>query len=331
MKHIKYILLSAVVLGFTACNDVEDVLEANGELPENIELPALTAGSADFSKFVSIGNSLTSGFTDNALFIAAQENSFPKMLSEKFALVGGGAFTQPLMNDNFGGLLAGGTPVLNSEGNNRFGPRLYFYSDSNPECPDLTGPKTLGIDPTDSGSVAIGSTTDFVLNNPAGPFNNMGVPGAASFHLIATGYGNIANLAAGSANPYFVRMTGATPNATVLDLALEQSPSFVSLWIGNNDVLGYATSGGDPTLGEITSQGLFDGSVANIISDLEAANVQGVMANIPYVTTIPHFTTVPYNPLDPNDECTTFGAQVPLLNTTFAALNDAFAFLEMPE
>ena len=30
MKHIKYILLSAVVLGFTACNDVEDVLEANG-------------------------------------------------------------------------------------------------------------------------------------------------------------------------------------------------------------------------------------------------------------------------------------------------------------
>ena len=68
----------------------------------------------------------------------------------------------------------------------------------------------------------------------------MGVPGAKSFHLLAPGYGNIANLSLGLANPYFVRMTGATPNASVLDLALAQAPTFFSLWIGNNDVLGYA-------------------------------------------------------------------------------------------
>ena len=94
------------------------------------------------------------------------------------------------------------------------------------------------------------STTDLLVNNPTGPFNNMGVPGAASFHLLAPGYGNLANLPAGLANPYFVRMTGATPDATIMELAMAQSPSFVSLWIGANDVLGYATGGassGAPT------------------------------------------------------------------------------------
>ena len=42
--------------------------------------PSLDAGSAYFSTFVSVGNSLTSGYTDNALFIAAQENSFPNIM-----------------------------------------------------------------------------------------------------------------------------------------------------------------------------------------------------------------------------------------------------------
>ena len=34
----------------------------------------------------------------------------------------------------------------------------------------------------------------------------MGVPGAKSYHLLFNGYGNIANLATKTANPYFVRM-----------------------------------------------------------------------------------------------------------------------------
>ena len=52
MKHIKYLLLSTVVLGFTACNDVEDVLEANGETVETTVLPELNAGDLDFSNIL---------------------------------------------------------------------------------------------------------------------------------------------------------------------------------------------------------------------------------------------------------------------------------------
>jgi len=57
--NIKYIWLLVILLGFTACNDIEDVLVDNNiTSPE--ELPALTAGSADFSNYVSIGNSFSS-------------------------------------------------------------------------------------------------------------------------------------------------------------------------------------------------------------------------------------------------------------------------------
>ena len=34
-------------------------------------------GSADFSSFVTIGNSLTAGVSDGALYEEAQKNSFP--------------------------------------------------------------------------------------------------------------------------------------------------------------------------------------------------------------------------------------------------------------
>ncbi len=308
IMKIKYIWLLLILLGFIACNDEEDVLADN-----NIEtevFPELTAGSVDFSKFVSIGNSLTAGYTDNALFIAGQENSLPNILSQKFALAGGGSFTQPMMSDNLGGLLAGGTRIAD--------PRYVFNGSGPAPLESVIGP--------------VSPSTDIVLNNPTGPFNNMGVPGAKSFHLLYDGYGSLANLGV-TANPYFIRMASA-PNATVLGDAMAQSPSFFSLWIGNNDVLGYALVGGDVTEDQITPSagppGVgFDQTYGALIATLTSGGAEGVVANIPYVTTIPHFTTVPHNPLDPSNP--DFGPQIPTLNATFALLNQAFAALGVPE
>ena len=108
MKHIKYILLSAVVLGFTACNDVEDVLEANGETTETTMLPELNAGDLDFSNYIAVGPSFSAGVSDGTVFLASQENSWPNIMSKEFAKAGGGEFRQPTMSDNFGGLALGG-------------------------------------------------------------------------------------------------------------------------------------------------------------------------------------------------------------------------------
>lgn len=316
MKNIKYLSVLLGVIAFVACNEPEDVLKDTNIEPEpEITLPALVTGSADFSKFVSLGNSLTAGFSDNALFKASQENSLPNILAQKFSMIGGGNFTQPLMNDNIGGLIAGGNIILHPlTGDQLFKPRLVTTGGAPKDLADVIGPIT--------------PTTDFVLNNPTGPFNNMGVPGARSFHMIAPGYGNIANFPA-AANPYFIRMTGDTPNASMLELTMAQSPTFFSLWAGNNDVLGYATSGGDGS-SPITDKPTFDFSISTLITTLTSGGAKGVVANIPYVTDIPHFTTVPYNALDPNDEDNgpALKAQIPLLNTVYGAINQVFAALD---
>ncbi len=294
MKTLKYICGLILVFGITACEE-DDLSLFNSTTP----LPDLTAGSADFSTFVSVGNSLTAGFTDNALFISAQHNSMPYTMAQQFALVGGGEFTQPLMNDETGGLLLGGQMLPG------FGPRLFF---------DGAGPASLPAMPTTE-----------VSNVLAGPFNNMGVPGAMSFHLLANGYGNIANIPAGLANPYFARMA-SNPNASMMEDVLAQAPTFVSLWIGNNDVLGYATTGGSGA-SPITDVPTFTGSL-NAIAGL-LGGTQGVMVNIPDVTSIPFFTTIPHNALDPSNP--DFGSQIAILNAAYAPLNQAFDFLGVPE
>ena len=307
MKNIKYIWLLAVLLGFTACESDDDSSTANEPLP------ALTAGSADFSNYVSLGASFTAGFTDNALFKASQENSFPNILSQKFASIGGGSFTQPLMNDNVGGLLFGGTLIQN--------PRLYF---------DGSGPVVLPATPTTE-----------VTNILVGPFNNMGIPGAKSFHFVANGYGNPAGVPVGAANPYFARMASSTSTSVLADAAV-QNPSFFTLSeIGGNDVLRYALSGGvgvdqtgnlDPTTygsNDITDPNVFANVVNAITATLTANGAKGAIANVPYIADLAHFTTVPYNPLDPSNP--DFGPQIPMLNTIFGALNQIYVAIGQPE
>ena len=274
-KNRYFLALTAGVFLFASCEN-DDIPEVVEEAPP-VELQA---GSANVANYVAIGNSLTAGFTDGALFILAQENSMPNLLAQKFAMIGGGNFTQPLMNDNVGGALLGGVQILS--------PRLYF---------DGAGPAQVNQTPTTE-----------ISNIMPGPYNNMGVPGAKSFHLLANGYGNLAGVQAGLANPYFVRMA-SNPNASMLEDALAQNPSFFSLWIGANDVLSFATSGGsgvnqtgnpDPTTyggNDITDPTAFAGIYNTILGALAGNGSQGVVLNIPYVFTIPFFTTVPYNPV----------------------------------
>ncbi|MCA0131451.1 SGNH/GDSL hydrolase family protein [Winogradskyella alexanderae] len=303
MKNLKYIALSFLAIGILACeNDTLDDLRNRGNT-DTEPLPELTAGSADFTNYVALGASFTAGFSDGTVFLAAQENSFPKIMADKFALTGGGTFTQPLVSDNFGGLAAGGTRIAD--------PRLVFGGAGPVGLESIIGPVTVG--------------TDIVLNNPTGPFNNLGIPGAKSFHLVAPGYGNISNFPA-AANPYAVRVTGNAPNATILELALAQNPSFFSISeIGGNDVLGYATSGGDGT-NPITDSATFDASLNAIVAGMTANGAKGVIGNLPDITSLSHFTTVPHNPLEPSNPA--FGPLIPTLNTLYGALNDVYAFLE---
>lgn len=263
-----------------------------------------SAGDADFSKMVTVGDSLTAGYADSALYLNGQLASYPAILAGQINQVQPITFTQPLVNDNTGGLLANGTSLGLSN-------RLVLAADAE----GTIGPAPIAGEPTTE------------IGIPAvGPFNNVGVPGAKSFHLVSTAYGDITGVAAGSANPYFVRFASA-PTTSVLVDAASQVPSFFTLWIGNNDTLSYATGGGvgvdqtgnlDPTTygaSDITDPNVFASVYNSLVTTMTANGAKGVLINLPDVTSIPFFTTVPYNAI-PLDAETAAG-----VNAGFASYN----------
>lgn len=281
-----YALLPFLGLFLIACED--DTTPTNPPGPDPVEY---TAGTADFSKYVAVGNSLTAGFSDNALFRAGQEASFPNMLAANFALVGGGAFEIPYMADNLGGATINGETDANMDGSPDIGNRLILSFAAGPAPVPVAGQ---------------GSTE--IIDKLSGPFNNMGIPGAKSYELLAPGYGSLAGLAIGAANPYFVRFS-SSESATVIGDAAAQGATFFSLWIGANDILLYATGGGtgmdqtgnlDPSTysrNDVTDPNVFAGTLDAILQTMTANDADGVIANLPNVTDIPYFTTVPHNPI----------------------------------
>ncbi len=261
-------------------------------------------GSADFSTFVALGDSLTAGYADGALYPHGQESSYGAILAQQFALVGGGAFTQPLMPVGAtGSLNFGGQDVITDD-------RYLLFPTGDPANP--VGPARL----SDAAPSLVISTD--ISTRLTGPFNNMGVPGAKAYHLGIPGYGasSLTAIGDGTANPYFSRFSSSDATNMVTDAA-GQVPSFFVLWIGNNDILSYATGGGVGTdqtgnsdvltydAGDITDPGFFTSGGTGaatglpgypaIVAALSAGGAKGVLINIPDVSTIPYFTTVPYN------------------------------------
>ncbi len=239
-------------------------------------------GDADFTSYVALGNSITSGFSNGALYKSGQEVAYPNLLAQQFKLVGGGNFKTPFMIDEFG---LGGRRELGY-------------------VTDCSGATSL------SPKLAVGTVNPANMQSVAaqGPYNNMGVPGSKSFHLLYPGYAVL--------NPYFGRFASST-TTTILQDAMLSNPSFFTLWIGNNDVLTYALAGG--ATDSVTPTVLFNGYMQQIVSTLKGTNNRkGAIANIPDILSIPFFTTVPSKAIplsSPTD--------VAALNTAYTQLNQA--------
>jgi hypothetical protein len=253
MKKIFLILLSFAF--FTACE-------------RKIDTFTVSSGSADFKKYIALGNSLVAGYADGALYHNGQKYSTPNLIAGQLQLAGSGAFVQPMVSSEFGVAFLGSAPKQ----------KLGFSSD----CKGMTS----------LGPVADLGTKDVLA--PVGyDVNNFGVPGAKSFHILAPHYGDPALLPVGKANPYFFRFA-KTAASSVLGDAMAANASFFTLQLGDNDVLSYALSGGMDT---ITSPAFFQTVMGGILTGLTSNGAKGVIANVPDITTIPFFTTVPYNGL----------------------------------
>lgn len=264
MKNISYKTILVVVAAGV-------VVSCKPKLDE----PEPEKGSIDASKYVAIGNSITAGYADNALYYDGQQVSYANLLAQQLKLVGGGEFKQPLMPMSSVG--------VGSSLNSRY--TLGYKKD----CLGTTALSPVG---------GVGDYGVFATNiYSEGPFNNMGVPGARAITVVYPGYGNPAN-GLGKYNPFFTRMASNPSSASMLGDAAAQNPTFFSLFIGNNDVLGYASSGGaadfiTPSSGAPGAG--FDASIDAIIATMTANGAKGVIGNIPDITSLPYFTTVPYN------------------------------------
>ncbi|MBF03042.1 MAG: G-D-S-L family lipolytic protein [Flavobacterium sp.] len=312
MKN-KFIYLAILAAGFASCEP---------EFDNPVSTDDYSAGEADFSSYVAVGNSLTAGYMDGTVYKSGQENSFPNLLAKQFSVVGGGAFTQPSYEDDVNNL--GGIAGFSST-------RLIINTE-----PKTDGSGNILLDcngnPILKGLQPIAGTSTVTLAPQATAYNNMGVPGAKSFHLLLPGYGSL--------NPYYARHATSS-TSTVLGDAMMKNPTFFTNWIGANDVLAYATSGGIGVnqtgnsniatygMNDITDPQTFAFHYNLIINGgthpsfgpvtgLTANGAKGVVATIPSVTSIPFFTTVPYNPLT---ACSLGGNNQAIGEATINALN----------
>lgn len=276
------VLLSACESNFDSL--VNERLE-NNPLPET---PEYNAGSANFSNYIAIGNSLTAGFMDGALYTDGQQSSFPVMLSQQFQTVGAPAMVVPEVNS-----VNGFHTALSDPANGVIFGRTKL---------DVTIP---GPVPT-TGEYPIPPIT-----SARGTITNLGVPGIRVGDLFST------DLAGTPALGLFYSRFGTNPGtSTIISDAVAANPTFFSMWIGNNDVLQYAMSGGiSETL--ITSQADFQTNFGNALGAMVQTGAKGVVLNIPPLVVLPFFQAVKWNAI-PLDEATATA-----LNAGLASVNGA--------
>ena len=247
-----------------------------GSCQPELDAPAAaSAGEANFSTYIAVGNSLTAGYQSNGLSREGQLNSYPNILAGQFAQAGGGAFVQPLFAEN----QANGSGYL----------RLAALTNGSP---------TLALVATNLAVVPGGSQNSGTnqLTRFTGTGNqNLGVPGIRVADVKTNGYGF--NNPVGY-NPFFERLLPATPPAAlssylqyVQGQVAALKPTFFTNWLGNNDVLGYATSGGVGA--QLTTVADFTANYREVLDVLTAGGTKGLVATIPNVTNVPLFTTVP--------------------------------------
>ena len=257
---------------------------ALGGCQPNIDAPAVSAGSADFTSYVAVGNSLTSGYSDGGLYNEAQATSYPAILAQQFGKTGKGPATfvqpsfAPAQQDGSGyikllvvnGALA---PVVPSAANSYLGEKLAA-----------------------TGTALISGQPQLAAYSGTQP-DNLGVPGISVLSSLSALTNGMAPY--GLLNPFYERLLTAAekPSKDYVTYIGQKNPTFFTCWMGNNDVLTYASNGGVASaanpfsnLTDTTRFGIGYRAILGTMS--KRGTVAGIAANIPNVTGIPYFTTV---------------------------------------
>lgn len=225
--------------------------------------PAFAArGSADFTRYVALGTSYGAGVESNSLVMSHQQWSYPAILARQAGLDVGpeciGQATNPLCWQ---------IPYVSQPG---ITPELELKSIS----PLVIAPK------------AASNGVPLNLNLPR-PYNNLSIPGARVHDLLTlTGKEQVTNTQTAFAQ-FILRGLG-----TAADQALALHPTFISIEIGGNDVLGAVLAG---TPAALTPLDAFKADYTALLDKLVAGapNAGMVAMSVADVSAVPFATTIP--------------------------------------
>jgi hypothetical protein len=312
MKTFKFLyILPLALLISISCEQELIVLEPPVVVPP---VTTGTPGSANFAKFVAIGNSFVAGMQGQALFNDGQANSMAKIVSTQLATSGGIAtFNQPDINS-----VNGFNPISSNLGIGLVLGRLVLFD------PDGTGTRTPAPTPakfpgssvtcpssvTTPAIPAPYNTADFptAFTGSKAALNNFGVPLIYLGQTLTPATGGPASGANPAYSPFYARFASSpSPDgmtgSTIIGDAKTAAGSFYLVWLGFDDVLLYAATGAANTgLGTpagtygMTSGAAFSGQFSAAMNTLlTGTTFKGVVGNIPNFTSLPYFYTVPWN------------------------------------
>ena len=329
MKYFRHIL--PLVLLLAGCQQEVIDLQPPDIVVVEDGCETATAGSADFTKFVAIGTSFTSGFQAGALFTEGQQNSLAKILADRFACAGGGTFNQPSINSEHGyNIFISPNPM----GSTVLG-RFRLQGDPPAPAPMISGNEALPS-PLNPAFVYTGSPGAV----PANQLNNFGVHAlllAQALALTETGDWSLADIDPGTPgpqphpyyNPFYARIASNPGSSTLFGDAissLTNGGTFFLFWLGMDDFLLHAVYGGDGTKAPLTPlefqsasnpgfKYFYNSAIGGL---LQNPTLEGVIANYPDIFVMPHFTAVAWNVIE-------FGeadaATVTSTNNAYAAYN----------
>lgn len=281
-KYFRNILIVFPLILFSSC------------LKTEYEDFKLMAGTANFTNYVAVGNSLTQGYQDGGMHNerGQQESSYPSIIAKQLKLLNPGLiFLQPTVSGN-------GSGYIHLEYRNGVIKVIKAYDE------DLV-PLTL------NDHSAIGDDPNWsIWGDTTKRYNNLGVSGIKLVNCLSGGRSTALrfNLLLNSMNENgrFLNFGDANNPISYLDHVKKSNATFFTCWLGNNDVLGWSTAGGDDepvlnnngisvpglNLSELSDPTEFRDKYDSVLTAFSNMGAKGVCATIPDVTSIPYFKTV---------------------------------------
>ncbi len=245
-----------------------------------VALGQLAPADGSTVRYVALGNSLTAGYQSGAVVSAETQYAYPTQIARQMGLPFGDGTSQ--------------YQYLQYAANGGLGSRNRVASLDSTGFPQLAS-TSLNSTPSNTG-----------LNRP---YNNLGIPGALLRDMNAP-IGDAfydGRFQPSGGNPYFAATLRNTASLgrTCVDQAARINPHFVTIFIGNNDVQGYASSGGvsgtnfttraaNPSaVAAPTETAVFTAQFNALVDSCarRMPNAKFLVANIPEVTSIPYYTT----------------------------------------